>query len=63
MMPSILEGEGGELKDLILSWFNKDARKLYVSMSEIEKGMSDVKAGRVYSADAIETEMKRDFGI
>ena len=30
---------------------------------EIEKGMSDVKAGRVYSADAIEVEMKRDFGI
>ena len=28
---------------------------------EIEKGMSDVKAGRVYSADAIEAEMKRDF--
>ena len=30
---------------------------------EIEKGISDVKAGRVYSADAIEAEMKRDFGI
>lgn len=30
---------------------------------EIERGMSDVKAGRVYSADAIEAEMKRDFGI
>lgn len=30
---------------------------------EIEKGMSDVKAGRVYSADAIEAEMKIDFGI
>ena len=30
---------------------------------EIEKGMSYVKAGRVYSADAIEAEMKRDFGI
>ena len=29
---------------------------------EIEKGMSDVKAGRVYSSDAIEAEMKRDFG-
>ena len=25
---------------------------------EIEKGMADVKAGRVYSADAIEAEMK-----
>lgn len=31
--------------------------------SEIEKGMADVKAGRVYSADDIEAEMKRDFGI
>ena len=30
---------------------------------EIEKGMADVKVGRVYSADAIEAEMKRDFGL
>ena len=30
---------------------------------EIEKGIADVKAGRVYSADAIEAEMKRDFGL
>ena len=30
---------------------------------EMEKGMADVKAGRIYSADAIEAEMKRDFGI
>lgn len=30
---------------------------------EIEKSMADVKAGRVYSADAIEAEMKRDFGL
>lgn len=30
---------------------------------EIEKGMSDVEAGRVYSANAIESEMKRDFCI
>ena len=30
---------------------------------EIGKGMADVKAGRVYSADAIEAEMKRDFGL
>lgn len=31
--------------------------------TEIGKGMADVKAGRVYSADAIEAEMKRDFGL
>ena len=31
--------------------------------AEIEKGIADVKAGRVYSADAIEAEMKRDFGL
>ena len=31
--------------------------------AEMEKGMADVKAGRVYSADTIEAEMKRDFGI
>ena len=30
---------------------------------EIEKGMSDVKTGRVFSADVIEAEIKRDFGI
>lgn len=30
---------------------------------EMEKGMADVKAGKVYSADAIEAEMKRDFGL
>ena len=30
---------------------------------EIEKGISDVKVGRVYSADDVEAEMKRDFGI
>ncbi len=29
--------------------------------AEMEKGMADVKAGRVYSTDAIEAEMKRDF--
>ena len=31
--------------------------------AEMEKGMADVKAGRVYSADTIEAEMKRDFSI
>ena len=30
---------------------------------EIGKGMADVKAGRIFSADAIETEMKREFGL
>ena len=30
---------------------------------EIEKGISDIKAGRAYSADAIEAEMKKDFGM
>lgn len=30
---------------------------------EIEKGMEDIKAGRVYSADEVEAEMKREFGI
>ena len=30
---------------------------------EMEKGMADIEAGRVYSADAIEAEMKRDFGV
>ena len=31
--------------------------------SEIEKGMVDIREGRVYSADTVEAEMKRDFGI
>lgn len=31
--------------------------------AEIEKGIADIKNDRVYSADIIETEMKRDFGI
>ena len=31
--------------------------------AEIEKGMEDIKAGRVYSADEVEAEMKREFGI
>ena len=31
--------------------------------AEMEKGMADVKAGRVYSVDTIEAEMKRDFGV
>lgn len=31
--------------------------------AEIEKGVADICAGRVYSADDVETEMKRDFGI
>ncbi|MCM1569280.1 MAG: type II toxin-antitoxin system antitoxin, RelB/DinJ family, partial [Roseburia sp.] len=30
---------------------------------EMEKGMADIKAGRVNSADTIEAEMKRDFGV
>ena len=30
---------------------------------EIGKGMADMKAGRVYSADAVAAEMKRDYGI
>lgn len=31
--------------------------------AEIEKGMADIKAGRLYSADDVEAEMKRDYGI
>lgn len=31
--------------------------------AEIEKGIADIREGRVYSADAVEAEMKRDFGI
>jgi len=29
---------------------------------EIEKGMEDIKAGRIYSADEVEAEIKREFG-
>lgn len=31
--------------------------------AKMEKGMADIREGRVYSADEIEAEMKRDFGI
>lgn len=31
--------------------------------AEIQKGMDDIREGRVYSADDVEAEMKRDFGI
>ncbi len=31
--------------------------------AEIEKGMADIENGRVYSAEEVEVEMKRDFGI
>ncbi|WP_373245544.1 type II toxin-antitoxin system RelB/DinJ family antitoxin [Lacrimispora indolis] len=31
--------------------------------AEIEKGMEDIKAGRIYSADEVEAEMKREFGL
>ncbi len=30
---------------------------------EMKKGMSDIKEGRIYSADEVEAEMKRDYGI
>lgn len=31
--------------------------------AEIIQGMADIKAGRVYSADSVEEEMKRDFDV
>ena len=31
--------------------------------TEIEKGMKDVREGKVYSADEVEAEMRREFGI
>ena len=31
--------------------------------AEIEAGMMDIRQGRVYSADDVEAEMKRDYGI
>lgn len=31
--------------------------------AEIEKGMADIKSGRLYSADSVEEEMKRDYGL
>jgi addiction module RelB/DinJ family antitoxin len=31
--------------------------------AEMEKGLADIKSGRVYSVDEVEAEMKRDFGI
>lgn len=31
--------------------------------AEIEKDMADIREDRVYSADEVEAEMRRDFGI
>lgn len=31
--------------------------------AEIQKGMEDIRAGRMYSAEEVEAEMKRDFGL
>lgn len=30
---------------------------------EIGKGIDDIKAGRTYSADSVEAEMKRVYGV
>jgi hypothetical protein len=30
---------------------------------EISKGIKSIEEGRVYSADAVEAEMMRDFGV
>lgn len=31
--------------------------------AEMEKGMADIREGKVYTADEVEVEMKRDFGV
>lgn len=31
--------------------------------AELAKGMADINAGKVYSADDVENEMRREFGI
>lgn len=31
--------------------------------NEISKGMEDIRAGKVYSADEVEAQMRRDYGI
>ena len=31
--------------------------------AEMEKGIADIREGRVYTADEVEAEMKRDFGV
>lgn len=31
--------------------------------AEMEKGIADIREGRVYTADDVEAEMKRDFGV
>lgn len=31
--------------------------------AEIEKGMADIEAGRVYAADEVEAELKRELGL
>lgn len=49
--------------------FTKKAPLAYGSLTkeqfnaEIGKGMEDIREGRVDSADAVEEEMRRDYGI
>lgn len=31
--------------------------------AELEKGMADIRAGRLYTADEVEEEIKKEFGI
>lgn len=31
--------------------------------AELEKGMADVREGRVYSAQSVMDELKRDYGV
>lgn len=54
-VPSILDGEGSELKNLFQSWFNKDARrlkKLKIMLSTIDKNSTI----NFYNIDLVEKE-------
>ena len=54
--------ETQELREVLEALIDLDAN-YKIGLISLEKGMEDIKAGRVYSADEVEAEMKREFGI
>ena len=57
----------GILFEMKLSAYEKSAAYGFLAKEqfniEIEKGLEDIKAGRVYSADEVEAEMKQYYNV
>ncbi|RXJ86741.1 lipopolysaccharide assembly protein LapB [Arcobacter sp. CECT 8985] len=55
MMPSILDGESSQFKEFLLSWFNKDARRLK-RVSIILSSLDSKTKINIYNADLLDTQ-------